>query len=113
MATRQEFNSCISKGMAGKTFTKEQRKLEFCTLAKLCSGKVRSREEALRICSQPKPPKPARTSRQGRSKTKSCEKRALSLASCIAENWDMEKARNINNIEMLVANALLECDCGQ
>lgn len=51
---RAEFNSCISKGMAGKKFSKGERKIEFCTLAKLCSGKSKSRDEALEICRQPK-----------------------------------------------------------
>ena len=54
---RALFNSCISEGMRGKTFTKDQRKLEFCILAKKCA-KGTDRAEAERICSQPKPPKP-------------------------------------------------------
>jgi len=51
MATRAEFNKCISQGMKGKKFSKEQRRQEFCILAKLCSSRSPNREEALRVCS--------------------------------------------------------------
>ena len=60
---RVKYNTCLADGMRGKKFTAEERKLEFCTLAKLCSGKVGSREEAIAICSQPKEPKAPRTKR--------------------------------------------------
>jgi hypothetical protein len=54
---RQTYNSCIAKGLKDKKLNKEERKLEFCILAKTCSGKAKDREEAKIICSQPKPPK--------------------------------------------------------
>ena len=58
---RKHFNECISAGLKGKKFTKEERRLEFCVLAKLCSQKSKNREEAKHICSQPKKPKPVKT----------------------------------------------------
>jgi hypothetical protein len=67
---RAEFNSCVSSGLAGKQFGKDERKLEFCILAKMCSGKTKSREEAKAICSQPKPEKPAK---EGKKRGKKAE----------------------------------------
>lgn len=64
---RKEYNSCVSKGLKGKQLSKDERKLEFCIVAKGCS-KGLSREEATRICAEsaanPKEPK-AKRSRKG------------------------------------------------
>jgi len=60
---REVYNACVSKGLKGKTLGKEERQQEFCIVAKLCSGKAQSREEANALCSQPKEPKPATSSR--------------------------------------------------
>jgi hypothetical protein len=109
MATRQEYNTCMAKGMRGKKLTKEERALEFCVVAKLCSGKSKTEQEARLVCSQPKEPKPAKTSRQ--HKPQSCEKDVLKVARCVADNINMDQASNINSIEMAVANALMECQC--
>lgn len=55
MASRTEYNACISKGLKGKTgLSKEERQLLFCTESRLCSGKASSREEAKASCSLPK-----------------------------------------------------------
>jgi hypothetical protein len=68
MMDRAEYNSCIANGLRGKKLGKEERKLEFCIISKTCSGKARSREEAARVCSLPKPPKPEGTGKKRRSK---------------------------------------------
>ena len=54
---REEYNACVSDGLKGKKLGKEERQQEFCIVAKLCSGKAQSRDEAKAICSQPKEPK--------------------------------------------------------
>lgn len=69
--TRQEFNACISQGMSGKHFTKEQRKLEFCVTAKMCAKHL-DRAEAVRLCSLPKPPKPEGTGKRRSKKGAEC-----------------------------------------
>ena len=51
---REEYNACVSRGLKGKKFEPGQRKTEFCILAKLCSGKSKTREDAKLVCSQPK-----------------------------------------------------------
>lgn len=70
--TRQEFNSCVQQGLAGKKFPDQAaRRMEFCVLAKMCSKHL-SREEADRICSQPKPPKPEGTGKRRPKKGTEC-----------------------------------------
>jgi len=104
---RVEYNACVGAGMKGKQLDKEQRKLEFCIVAKTCSGKAKSRDEAMAMCkesaSQPKPPKV--------KKAASCEDAVLRLARCVADNINMDQASNINSIEMALANAMMVCQC--
>jgi hypothetical protein len=69
---RQAYNSCMAQGMAGKKLSKDERNLEFCVVAKMCSGKAGSRDEATTICSQPKPPKPEGEGKKRRSKKSEC-----------------------------------------
>lgn len=105
---RAEFNNCLAKGLAGRKMDKETRRIEFCTLAKLCSGKVKTRDEALLICSQPKEPKAVKARRQSPD---SCEKDVLSLSHCMAERIDMSQASNVNSIETAIVNAMIGCRC--
>lgn len=106
---REEYNACISKGLKGKTFGKEERKLEFCVVAKLCSSKIKDREEAERICSLPKEPKPLKASKK--QKPQSCEKEVAKVAHCMVDKIDMNLASNINSIETAIINAMVECQC--
>jgi hypothetical protein len=110
---RKEYNSCIARGMKGQNFTKEERKLAFCILAKTCSGKAGSIEEAKTICLQPKPPKPVSMKKR---KTENCEKSAIKLAECaviiLTENKTFKQdALNINTVGAAITNALIECQC--
>lgn len=111
--SQKDYRACMAKGMQGKTLTKEERKLEFCTLAKLCSKKTSSREEAQRMCSLPKPPKTTKERGVRRRKEETCETRVIALSRCIAENIDMDQVSNVNSIEMALANALMKCECGE
>lgn len=54
---RAEYNACMSPYIRGKGKPKEERRLNFCIGAKLCSGKVKDKAEAEKICRQPKMPK--------------------------------------------------------
>jgi hypothetical protein len=49
-----------------------QRKLDFCVGAKICSGKAKTREEAVTLCNAPKPEKPEGTGKKRRSKKADC-----------------------------------------
>jgi sRNA-binding protein len=65
---RAQYSACIGEAMTGKQLSKDERKLEFCVAAKLCSQKAKSREEAVAICKQPKPPKPEGEKKTHKSK---------------------------------------------
>lgn len=69
---RQEFNSCVQGGLKDKHFPDQAaRRMEFCVLAKMCAKHL-SRDEAEKICSQPKPPKPEGEKKHRRSKKGEC-----------------------------------------
>ena len=53
---RTEYNKCIRPYITGSK-PKEQRKLDFCIGAKICSGRAKDRAEAERLCLLPKEPK--------------------------------------------------------
>jgi hypothetical protein len=53
MASRAEYNKCIRPYITGSK-PKEQRKLDFCVGAKICSGKAETREQAEGLCSKVK-----------------------------------------------------------
>jgi len=106
---QEEYRSCMSKNMGGgrlKGLSKEERRIEFCTIAKSCS-KGMPYEEAKKVCSLPKEPKPPKLHSKG--KGKSDERRLLELGHCMAENIDMDQASNINSIETAIVNALMAC----
>lgn len=107
MASRKEYTSCIRPYITGSK-PKEQRKLDFCVGAKICSGRAKTREEAIEICSRPKEPKPAKASRK---KGQSCEKEVLELSQCMVEHIDMNLASNINSVGTAIANAMAACKC--
>lgn len=58
--SQEVYRSCMAKNMGGgrlQGLTKDQRRLEFCAIAKECSKGV-PHDEAIRLCLLPKPPKP-------------------------------------------------------
>jgi hypothetical protein len=78
---RTEYNSCMSPWIKGKGISQEDRRLNFCAGAKVCTGKASSIEEAKKIClsQPPKEPKERSTPRRGRIDLES-------LAVCIEEH---------------------------
>ena len=103
---REEYNACISKHLTGKKFTPEERKMEFCIVAKTCSGKVKSREEAMTICSLPKEPKEPRIKR---SRAQSNGKDVLKVAQCMVKVIDRDLLANEDGMKLAIANALDKC----
>lgn len=117
MATRAEYAQCVGQGMKGKHLTKDERYLEFCVVSKLCSKKASNRDDAIKICSQPKAPKMHRVPRDGRRKGVSCEKASFKTAECVVQvltesNIYRDQALNINSVGSAIANALIQCECG-
>ena len=53
---RATYNECMRPYITGSK-PKEQRRLDFCVGAKICSSKASTREQAEEICRQPKPVK--------------------------------------------------------
>lgn len=110
MASRVEYNNCMRPYITGSK-PKEQRKLDFCVGAKICSGKSSSREEAVQLCSLPKEPKENKKSTQRTSKAMSCEKQVIQISECMLNKIDFKQAMNPNSFQQEVANALIECQC--
>lgn len=100
---RKEYNTCVGKGMSGKKLTKEERNLEFCIVAKTCSGKAKSRNEAMEICSQPKEPKEVRARRSSRAQT--CKIDPKKIAACAFKKLPP----GIIPTELDLANVFQEC----
>lgn len=80
---REEYNACMKPYMTGSK-PKEQRQLDFCIGAKVCSGKVKSKEEASRICLLPKPPK------DDKKQIVKCD--VEQIVSCLVKNTDFKSA---------------------
>jgi len=110
---RQQYNDCMRPYISGSGLTKEERRLRFCIGAKLCSGKAKTEEEAKSVCliAREKKPKVKTTAIKDTDNVENCEKEILKLASCIAEHADMNLVRNINSLEVGIANALMVCLC--
>jgi hypothetical protein len=112
VATRKEYNACMRPYITGSK-PKEQRKLDFCVGAKICSGKAPSREDAIQLCSLPKEPKENKKPSRKIAKGQTCEKQAVQIAECMLNKIDFKNAMNINSFQQEVANALIECQCQQ
>ncbi len=110
--SREQYQGCMTQNLRGmpKGIDKNERKLLFCEFSKICSGKAKDKAEALKICSQPKEPKPLKAG-AGKGQGKSCEKEVLELSQCMVENIDMSLASNINSIGTAIANSMLRCKC--
>lgn len=103
MATREEYNKCIIPFISGSK-PKEQRRLDFCIGAKVCSKGV-SKEEARAICLQPKEPKPPKA-KKGR---KVCTLRDLeAISTCLVENINLS-GLTTDNMQSVFSNALKKC----
>lgn len=112
MGKREDYTKCMRPYITGSK-PKEQRRLDFCVGAKICSGRASSREEAERLCVESaKTPKPVSNKlvRKGK-KPQSCEKQVLKVTECMVSKIDMNLAGNINSVGAAIANAMMECVC--
>ena len=109
---RQQYNKCMSPWIKGTGIAKEERKMRFCTGAKICSGKAKTEEEAIALCKLPKPAKEPKGKKS--VSPKNHEKYVQEIAQCMfmKVNEDrrlLDQLGNINSIEVGFINALMEC----
>ena len=102
--TRDDYNSCMIPYMKGSG---ENKRLDFCVGAKVCSGKADTEEEARQICIS-EPPKPSKTSKT----KKSCSSQMKELADCIVESLTPEMLGGPRKLETILTEILQECQCG-
>lgn len=70
---REDYNQCMRPYITGSK-PKEQRKLDFCIGAKVCSSKAKNKEEAKQMCMLPKTPKlPRKSTRQKQKEQEACD----------------------------------------
>ena len=104
---QEEYRACMAKGLKGRKLGKEERKLEFCILSKLCSQKSKDREEAKAICvesaSNPKPPTMRRAPRR-----KGAQIDYPALASCLAGTLKLS-ALTTENVHEQLNTAMAQC----
>jgi hypothetical protein len=62
---KSAYQNCITPAMKSfpKGITKDERSKLFCQAAKICSGKAKDKDEAVRLCDLPKEPKAPRVRR--------------------------------------------------
>jgi hypothetical protein len=101
---REAYNACLRPYISG-SMPQDQRKLQFCIGAKVCSGKAKTEEEARQICMQPKPAKTSKRTKKGAS----CEKEMATLAACVSDNIDRSMPPDL--LKDQIKTALIKCQC--
>lgn len=110
---RESYNTCLRPFISG-SMPQEQRKLNFCIGAKVCSGKAKNKEEAEAICLLPKPPKEPKEPKTRKRKEKpsvSCREDMIVLSKCMSEKIDLDLVVDPASIETALVDALLKCQC--
>ena len=97
MSKREEYTTCMVPWMKGGG---EDRKLRFCTGAKICSGKAKTEEEARRICLTQPPSPPKERKSRGKGKVD-----VGALAGCILKTLDGSEI-NFSNLQPIISNCL-------
>ncbi len=102
MADRKAYNDCMVPFMKGGG---PDRKLRFCTGAKVCSGKAASEEEARQICisAPPKAPKIRRSKKKA-----NCAQDMCQVAACLAPKLNTAEELTYARLTAM----LQECACG-
>lgn len=115
MGKREDYNKCMRPYITGSK-PKEQRKMDFCIGAKVCSSKAKDEAEAKKLCSLPKELKPTKITARRSRKPESCEKNVRKVAECVVSrlvenNIYRDQALNVNSVGAAVTNAMVECQC--
>ena len=108
MPDRTAYNNCMKPYMTGGG---EDRKLRFCSGAKVCSGKSKTEAEARQIClaQPPKLPRERKTRGQ-RSPGLNCGQQMATLAGCAAKEINTTTLTT-ENFALTLAEALQKCNC--
>lgn len=109
MASREEYNACITPYMTGKGKTREERQRTMCIGAKLCTKKAATEEEADKIC-QEAPSKPIKSATVKRG-TKKCFTQVEPITSCLLgkiETIDLSKVK----LSDILGDMVSVCLCG-
>ncbi len=107
---RAKFNECMKPHMTGGG---PDRKLRFCTGAKLCSGKSKSEEEAKAICIEAaKNPKPHNPGKSKRARVACTLKDLGNIAACITAKIDLSTLTQ-DNMQTVFSEALETCAGGK
>jgi len=102
--TREEYQSCLKPYISGHH---EDRKLDFCIGAKVCSKGI-SQDEAGRLCSLPKEQKEPKL-RKSRAVGKSCSPQSLNtMAACLLTRINF----SATDMEKELRDNLASCMCG-
>lgn len=111
MPTREEYNACMRPYISGKDKTKEERQLDFCAGAKICTGKATNMDQALKICRETPPTvKPPKSGKRG--STRSCPKHAEELVSCLRGALPFESLTK-DNFQESLRQAVHQCECNK
>jgi hypothetical protein len=103
-----QYRTCMKPFIAGTGKTREERQINFCVGAKMCTGKARSEEEARKICLAA-PPKPPKTPGARRARGKQgCLTQMDELAKCLMEKVDFSAGADLG----AVREGLSLCGCG-
>ena len=103
MADRAAYTNCMKPWMSGGG---PDRKLRFCTGAKVCSSKAATEEEARQICLS-EPPKEPKI-RKFRKKS-DCGKEMTQVAACLAPLLNAEVELTLSKL----TGMLQQCACGK
>lgn len=101
MADRTAYNQCMRPWMAGGG---EEKKLNFCIGAKVCSGKM-DEDEARKVCLE-NPPAPRSLNVRGQK----CLEKQPAIAACLAKTIDFDNLTTAN-VEDKLREALERCAC--
>lgn len=55
MGKLEDYRACMAEKMKGKKFPKGERKKAFCAQAKICTGKAKNMDEAVKLCKEAHP----------------------------------------------------------
>ncbi len=99
--SQEEYRSCMAKNMGGgrlKGLSKEDRRIEFCSIAKECS-KGLSYTEAKKLCAEaaanPKPP--------STRKSRKCKIDVAALSACVIKNLDGSEI-TLANLQTIISS---------
>lgn len=104
---REAYNNCMKPYMQGSG---EDKKLDFCVGAKICSGKAASEDEARQICLT----EPKKAPKSGKNKkSANCPADMEVLAACVVGKLTDDILSSDKDLTSIMTKILQECQCGK